>query len=95
MSSNDLFNRYFLILDKTKKKLKISRLSDKFSFRRYKKMLQEDDNKEGNENKDGMLNKKRKRDVIILPQNISKRKLMRKISGLKKEAIWQDFLIEK
>ena len=91
MSSNDLFNRYFLILDKTKKKLKISRLSDKFSFRRYKKMLQEDDNKEGNENKDGMLNKKRKRDVIILPQNISKKEIDEKNKWLKERGYMAGF----
>jgi hypothetical protein len=91
MNSNDLFNRYFLILDKTKKKLKISPLSDKFSFRRYKKMLQEDDNKEENEKNDGMLNKKRKRDVIIIPQNISKKEIEEKNKWLKERGYMAGF----
>ena len=91
MNSSDLFNKYFLILDKTKKKLKISRLSDKFSFRRYKKMLQEDDNKEENQNKDEMLNKKRKRDVIIVPQNISKKEIEDKNKWLKERGYTAGF----
>lgn len=54
-------------------------------------MLQEDDNKEGNENKDGMLNKKRKRDVIILPQNISKKEIDEKNKWLKERGYMAGF----
>ncbi len=79
MTQNDLFNRYFLILDKTKKKLKVSPLSDKISFRRYKKMteanlnnIENEEDGKGNNNNDHKLKKKRKRDIIIIPNNLEK-----------------------
>ena len=94
MTANDLFNRYFLILDKNEKKLKISPLVSKISFRRYKKMTEANLNKkteeekmegdgegeeggEANPNKD-LLNKKRKRDIITIPENMSKEEIEEK-----------------
>lgn len=81
MTQDDLFNKYFLILDKNQKKIKITPLLNKFSFRRYKKMTETNINnnqneKEGKENnkdnnKDN-LNKKRKRDIIIVPESLEK-----------------------
>ena len=83
MTQDDLFNKYFFVLDKKQKKLKISPLSNKFSFRRYKKMTEsnfiknenkndeeEEENKE-NQNND-YLKKKRKKDIILVPDNIDK-----------------------
>ena len=82
MTQNDLFNRYFIILDKGKKKLKIAPLSDKISFRRYKKMteanLNNNENQEEGKDNNNKLNKKRKRDIIIVPQNLEKEELEEK-----------------
>ena len=43
VNEGDLFNRYFFILDKVSKKLKISRLTDKFTLRGYKRIMEEDE----------------------------------------------------
>ena len=89
MNSNDLFNRYFLILDKNKKKLKISPLYEKYSFRRYKKMTEanlnnEENQAEGNENKNNdYINKKRKRDIILIPKSMDKEECDEKKNWLK------------
>ena len=91
MNQNDLFNRYFLILDKKQKKLKIAPLSDKFSFRRYKKMAEvnndnntkKEENDGNNNNANNTLNKKRKRDIEIIPQSISKEEIDKKKDWLK------------
>ena len=77
MTQSDLFNKYFLILDKNQKKIKIAPLSNKFSFRRYKKMTEANINnnpneKEGKDNNKDNLNKKRKRDIIIVPESLEK-----------------------
>ena len=87
MNSNDLFNRYFLILDRKQKKLRVAPLYEKYSFRRYKKMteanLNNEENEEGNENKNNYyLNKKIKRDIIIVPDSIEKKELDEKKNGL-------------
>ena len=84
ITQNDLFNRYFFVLDKKNKKLKISPLSDKFSFRRYKKFTEgnlnlnnniqnDEEGKEKANNK--YLNKKRKKDIILVPDNMEKEEL--------------------
>ena len=89
MNSNDLFNRYFLILDKNKKKLKIAPLYEKYSFRRYKKMTEanlnnEENQAEGNENKNNdYINKKRKRDIILIPKSMDKEECDEKKNWLK------------
>ncbi len=91
MNQNDLFNRYFLILDKNQKKLKIAPLSDKFSFRRYKKMAEDnndnnnknEENEANNANNNTILTKKRKRDIIVKPQSMSKEELNKKKEWLK------------
>ena len=41
INESDLFNRYFFILDKVNKKLKISQLSEKYALRRYKRIMEE------------------------------------------------------
>lgn len=79
MNQSDLFNKYFFILDKNQKKLKISHLTDIYAFRRYKKMTEsnldnnekEEDDSKKNHTKD-IINKKRKRDIIVVPQSMSK-----------------------
>ena len=77
MTPSDLFNKYFLILDKNQKKIRIAPLSNKFSFRRYKKITEANINnnqneKEGKDNNKDNLNKKRKRDIIIVPDSLEK-----------------------
>ena len=83
MSQSDLFNKYFFILDKKNKKLKISPLSDKYTFRRYKKMTEGNLNlnnnnqngEEGKEKPNEFLNKKRKKDLILVPSSMEKEEL--------------------
>ena len=97
MNSNDLFNRYFLILDKNKKKLKISPLYEKYSFRRYKKMTEanlnnEENQAEGNENKNNdYINKKRKRDIILIPKSMDKEECDEKKNWLKERGYLTGF----
>ena len=73
----DLFNRYFFILDKVNKKLKISRLTDKYSLRRYKRNMEEEVIEE-DENGNKKLGKKRRRNVITVPQSMQKEELDKK-----------------
>ena len=73
----DLFNRYFFILDKVNKKLKISRLTDKYSLRRYKRNMEEEVIEE-DENGNKILGKKRRRNVITVPQSMQKEELDKK-----------------
>ena len=104
MAQNDLFNRYFLILDKKQKKLEISPLSNKFSFRRYKKMIDENENnnneksqkeEDKSENnkrdKDNFLTQKRKRDIILEPDNMQKEELEAKKRWFKDRGYITDF----
>ena len=77
ISQGDLFNRYFFILDRVNKKLKISRLTDKYTLRRYKRNLEEEvvyEDKHGNKK----LGKKRRRNVITVPQSMEKEELDKK-----------------
>ena len=99
MSQIDLFNRYFLILDKNQKKLKISALSNKFSFRRYKKITEEnikdrdqkEDGSENNKKENNTLKKKRKRDIILEPDNMKKEELEAKKRWFKDRGYIADF----
>ena len=80
MNQIDIFNRYFLILDKNQKKIKIAPISNKFLFRRYKKITETNINtnqneKEGKDNNKDNLNKKRKRDIIIVPESLEKEEI--------------------
>jgi len=76
ISDSDLFNRYFFILDKVNKKLKISKLSEKYSLRRYKRILEEDVYDENNTKK--IIGKKRRRNVITVPQSMQKEEFDKK-----------------
>jgi len=76
ISDSDLFNRYFFILDKVNKKLKISKLSDKYSLRRYKRILEEDIYDENNTKK--IIGKKRRRNIITVPQSMQKEEFDKK-----------------
>ena len=76
ISDSDLFNRYFFILDKVNKKLKISKLSDKYSLRRYKRILEEDIYDENSTKK--IIGKKRKRNIITVPQSMQKEEFDKK-----------------
>ena len=77
ISQGDLFNRYFFILDKVNKKLKISKLTDKYSLRRYKRNMEEEVLEE-DENGNKKLSKKRRRNVITVPQSMKKEELDKK-----------------
>ena len=81
----DLFNRYFFILDKVNKKLKISKLSDKYALRRYKRIMEEEiteKDENGNyKNENGnykTLGKKRRRNIITVPQSMEKEEFDKK-----------------
>ena len=96
MNSNDLFNRYFLILDRKQKKLRIAPLYEKYSFRRYKKMteanLNNEEKEEGNENKNNdYINKKRKRDIILIPKSMDKEECDEKKNWLKERGYLTGF----
>jgi hypothetical protein len=77
ISQGDLFNRYFFILDKVNKKLKISKLTDKYSLRRYKRNMEEEVIEE-DENGNKKSSKKRRRNVITVPQSMHKEELDKK-----------------
>ena len=96
MTQNDLFNKYFLILDKNQKKIKIAPLSNKFSFRRYKKMTESNINinqneKEGKDNNKDNLNKKRKRDMILVPKSLEKEEINEKKNWFKERGYTTGF----
>jgi len=77
ISESDIFNRYFFILDKVTKKLKISRLTDKYSLRRYKRIMEETISEE-DENGNKKLGKKRRRNIITVPQSMEKEEFDKK-----------------
>ena len=74
INESDLFNRYFFILDKVNKKLKISQLSEKYALRRYKRIMEENIIDENNK----IIGKKRRRNVITVPQSMQKEELDKK-----------------
>ena len=78
INENDLFNRYFLILDKVNKKLKMSRLKDKFILRRNKRVLLEEYTYEDEEDQTKKIGYKRKRDIITAPQSMQKEEFDKK-----------------
>ena len=75
INEGDLFNRYFFILDKVSKKLKISRLTDKFTLRGYKRIMEED---EIDENTNKIIGKKRRRNIITVPRSMQKEEFDKK-----------------
>ena len=77
ISESDIFNRYFFILDKVTKKLKISRLTDKYALRRYKRIMEETFSEE-DENGNKKLGKKRRRNIITSPQSMEKEEFDKK-----------------
>ena len=74
INESDLFNRYFFVLDKVNKKLKISQLSEKYALRRYKRIMEENIIDENNK----IIGKKRRRNVITVPQSMQKEELDKK-----------------
>jgi hypothetical protein len=74
----DLFNRYFFILDKVNKKLKISKLSDKYDLRRYKRIMEEEIIEKDENGNYKTLGKKRRRNIITVPQSMEKEEFDKK-----------------
>ena len=74
----DLFNRYFFILDKVNKKLKISKLSDKYALRRYKRIMEEEITEKDENGNYKTLGKKRRRNIITVPQSMEKEEFDKK-----------------
>ena len=75
ISESDLFNRYFFILDKVSKKLKISKLSEKYALRRYKRIIEENII---DENTNKIIGKKRRGNIITVPQSMQKEEFDKK-----------------
>jgi len=74
INESDIFNRYFFILDKVNKKLKVSHLSEKYALRRYKRIMEENIIDENNK----IIGKKRRRNVITVPQSMQKEEFDKK-----------------
>ena len=68
----ELFNRYLIFMDHKNNTAKFSRLNNKFTLKKYKKIIQNfgDENEEYYAN--NLLNNKRERDLVVIPQEIKK-----------------------
>ena len=75
LNESDVFNRYFMVMDKTNNKMKISPIAGKYSFRQYKKFTEIDDENRNDDEEKTLLQNKRKRDIILVPQSITKEEL--------------------